>query len=251
MIGIILAAGQGTRLRDYIDMDNIGTKCLLKIDNKTLIERMIFDFKKIGVIKIIVVCGFKRQLLVNFVKELEYKYCIEIETINNPIYDKSNTGYSLFLALKELDMADDIIVINGDVLYEFSIINSLHQLPNTCMVIDADKKLTDESFKLKLKNNKIEKMGKTIQISDSTGEFIGLSKISEKHVFETREILENIINRKFTEYYDLMFQELSNRYIINFYFIQNQKWTEIDTIEDFNYAVSISTQIDEDRFHEE
>ena len=101
MQALILAAGMGKRLGKYTQ-DN--TKCMLKINGKTLIERAIEALVAAGVNKLVLVLGYKGDNVKNFLlHECQNPAIkkIKLTFIDNPIYDKTNNIYSLFLAIDE------------------------------------------------------------------------------------------------------------------------------------------------------
>ena len=89
MQGLILAAGMGKRLGPYTKE---ATKCMVPVNGKTLIEYSIEALLYAGIKKLILVIGYKGQKLKDF---LAGKYPeMEIQYIENPIYDKTNNIYS-------------------------------------------------------------------------------------------------------------------------------------------------------------
>ena len=88
---IILAAGQGTRLRPYT---NHLPKCLVNIDGESLLERQIEIIRSCGLNKIYVVTGYCAEKLKTF----------PIIKIFNPLFESTNMVSSLFCAEKKLIM---------------------------------------------------------------------------------------------------------------------------------------------------
>jgi len=119
MQALILAAGTGSRLGRYTKEN---TKCMLKVNNITLIEQALEKLNNVGVTKLILVVGYKRE---NLMQHIGYKYKnIIIEYVVNPIYDKTNNIYSLFLAKDKL-IEDNTILLESDLLFEESILQKL------------------------------------------------------------------------------------------------------------------------------
>ena len=123
MQAIILAAGMGKRLGEYTH-DN--TKCMLEVNGVRLIDRMLSALKEVNVTRIVLVVGYKGQNVRNYVGT-EYEG-IPIEYVENPIYDKTNNIYSLFLA-KEYLLAEDSLLLESDIIFEASIIKKLVENP--------------------------------------------------------------------------------------------------------------------------
>ena len=93
MQAIILAAGMGKRLGKVTEND---TKCMVKIHDLTLIERMLDTLAKTEVTRVILVVGYKSE---NVKKLVGGKYKgLKITYVKNENYDKTNNIHSLFLA---------------------------------------------------------------------------------------------------------------------------------------------------------
>jgi len=116
---LILAAGTGSRLGKYTKEN---TKCMLKINDKTLITQALDRLNSVGIKKLILVVGYKKENLIQYVGD-KYKN-ITIEYVENPIYDKTNNIYSLYLAQDKLAQ-DDTILLESDLLFEETILKNL------------------------------------------------------------------------------------------------------------------------------
>ncbi len=112
MIAIILAAGMGTRL---MPLTKDIPKPLLKINEVTLLERMIRNCIDANISKFILVVGYNKDNVIDLCPEIAEKYEIEIETIANEKYDITNTSVSTYLASKYVEdsnLEEDFILIN-------------------------------------------------------------------------------------------------------------------------------------------
>ena len=246
MIGVILAAGMGSRL---MPLTKDVPKPMLKINEITLLERMIKNCIKVDINKFIVVVGYNKDKVIEFCPELEEKYDIEIKTIANDKYDVTNTSVSTYLASKYIEEndLDDFILVNGDNVVDPEIIEKLYESINTGMIIDNFKQLNEESFKLiiddesfnedkSIANGKIHSIGKELDIPSSSGEFIGVSKVKSDDVAEFNRILEGLIEEDPQNYYDFAYKDLSNIKTIDFVLTNGLKWTEIDDHNDWETA---------------
>ena len=86
MQAIILAAGMGKRLGKYTK-DN--TKCMLPVNGEKLIDRTLTILSHLNIKKVTIVIGYKGENLKNYIGD-KYQEDLDIEYINNPIYDKTN-----------------------------------------------------------------------------------------------------------------------------------------------------------------
>lgn len=239
MIAIILAAGTGTRLRPLTE--NI-PKALLKLNDVTIIERLVKSFVSNDVKKFIFVVGHYKEKVEKISEILAEKYKINIDIVENKKYDQTNTSCSTYLASKDID--EDFILVNGDNIMDSTIIEKIVKSNHSSMVIDNDKKLTEESFKIIVDNGIIKDIGKELEINESYGEFIGLSKVIKKDLNEFNKILLNLIKEDPQNYYDYAYEELSKKNHLDFILTNGLKWTEIDDHDDWEYAKKLANSFD-------
>ena len=122
MQAMILAAGMGKRLKNLTAHN---TKCMIKVDEITLIERMLKQIQKFNFSRIVIVVGYEGQKLKDFIATLNVS--IPIIYIKNPIYDKTNNIYSLSLASNEL-IKDDTMLFDEEILDSMSILYLIGEL---------------------------------------------------------------------------------------------------------------------------
>ncbi len=247
MIGVILAAGRGQRLSRDIDLEKIGPKCLLTINGYTLLERMVSDLVSFDVDTINIVVGYKADLVQRICTTLEKKFGIDFNLIQNEIYLSTNTAYSLHIGLN--NVYDDVVIFNGDMLYDYTILNNLIEMDQTAISVDNKKTLTEESFKVRIVDGRIDEMGKAVPIENATGEFIGLSMIVRKELQETKRLLKLLVDDNLNNYYDFIYQSLSQNGNLAYSFTNGLIWAEIDDISDATYAKSIAGVADRTRGH--
>jgi choline kinase len=239
MIAIILAAGTGTRL---MPLTKDVPKPLLEIGDVTLLERMIVNCISGGIDEFIIVVGHKKERVMEKIDYLENKYSVKISTVENKRYSQTNTSCSVKLATSNLD--DDIIIINGDNVVDELIISGLISISKTALVVDNYKQLNDESFKLRIENNEIMEIGKDIDIQTSSGEFIGISKVSKDDLPIFNSILGELVSEDVQNYYDLAYKNLSKKSDIDYFYTNGLKWTEIDDKKDWEYAHTLIEEFD-------
>ena len=129
MQAVILAAGMGKRLK-ALTKDN--TKCMVKVNGVTLIERLLRQLEAFNLNRIVIVEGYQGQKLIDFIGTLNIK--TKIEFIDNPIYDKTNNIYSLSLA-KDCLCEDDTLLFESDLIVEDSVIKSLIDDPRQTLAL--------------------------------------------------------------------------------------------------------------------
>jgi choline kinase len=248
---IVLAAGKGSRLKigtkskfafsiPFLILNYDKNRDNIKINEEYLIENLFKGLKELK-FSCLFVLGYKFLENTPILSYLSHKYGKRIDYIVNPFFEETNTSYSLWLALKSLidnGYLEDILIFNGDNYLSKKawekIKSKLNNTKKSFIVIDNFKELTEESFKIKILKDKniIEKMGKEISISESEGEFIGVSYIKKDDLITFFKILENIVKENKQNYYDIAFIEFSKKTQLDFLFLNGEKWTEIDFKED-------------------
>ncbi len=239
MKAIILAAGTGTRL---MPLTKDIPKPLLEIGNTSLMERMMVTCMSNGVNEFVVVLGHKKERVLDTIDYLKKKYPVSIDIVENKKYSETNTSCSVNLATRDLD--DDVMIINGDNVVDERIISGLLNIDETALVIDNNKHLNEESFKLRIENNKIMAIGKGIDIDTASGEFIGISKVSKGDLPLFNSILKELITEDVQNYYDLAYEDLSKKVKMEYFYTNGLKWTEIDDKDDWEYAHTLIAEFD-------
>lgn len=130
MQAIILAAGMGKRLGE-LTHDN--TKCMVKVNGVCLIDRLLTQLSTLGLERIILVIGYKGENLRRHVGDCYLG--TPVEYICNPVYDKTNNIYSLYLAKEELQRQDTLL-IESDLIFEDSLFHKIidNPYPNLALV---------------------------------------------------------------------------------------------------------------------
>ena len=120
----------GKRLGEYTH-DN--TKCMLEVNGTKLIDRALETLYEAKVSRVVLVVGYKGQNVKDYVGT-SYKG-IPIVYVDNPVYDKTNNIYSLYLA-KDYLLAEDTILLESDLIYESAVVRKLLQdpAPNIALV---------------------------------------------------------------------------------------------------------------------
>jgi len=116
MKALILAAGVGKRLKANVP------KILLKVGNKSLLERHYENLLNLGIKNIGIVIGYKSNQLTNFIKKIDIKKNIKI--FRNSRY-KLGSIVSLVCASKFFHTKGDLIFMDGDVFYDKKVLKKL------------------------------------------------------------------------------------------------------------------------------
>lgn len=247
MKAIILAAGMGSRLKN-ITKDK--TKCMVEVNGESLIKRLLKQLEKYTLEEIVIVTGYKEEILKEYINNLGIK--TKIKFYNNDIYDKTNNIYSLGLVEKEL-LNNDILLIESDLMFEDklleNIINSSYKnlavvseyeswMDGTCVRLDDENNVVDFISSQRFSFNEVENLYKTVNIYKLSKEF------NQKYYIP---FLKAYISSKGTnQYYESVFETLI-KIIPNELKglkIEGLKWYEIDDKQDLDIAESLFAKED-------
>lgn len=251
MQGLILAAGMGRRLKE---LTNDNTKCMVKVNGVTMIERALRILDKKGLSRIIIVVGYQGKKLVDFIESLNIT--TPIEYIDNPIYDKTNNIYSLSLA-KDYLVKESTLLLESDLVFEEGIIDLLLEdrrenlalvdkfeswMDGTCMELDSDDHILGFIPGKHLKFSDKEQYYKTVNIYKFSKEFsenvyVPLLCAYEKAMGEN-EYYESVIK---------LIAVLDSRMLLAKR-LSGQKWYEIDNAQDLNIAESLFAESDSEYY---
>ena len=242
MQAVILAAGMGKRLGE---LTKNNTKCMVKINGISLINRLLEQLSKLSLNKIIIVIGYEGEKLKNY---LGYSYkTIKIEYIENPIYNKTNNIYSLYLAKEKL-LEDDTILIESDLIFEDSIFTLLEQssYPNVAVVAKYESWMDGTMVRIDNENNIINFIPKKafryedIALYYKTVNIYKFSKEFARNQYIP--FLEAYIHALGNnEYYEQVLRVITilDNCNLKALILNNEKWYEIDDIQDLDIAETI------------
>jgi L-glutamine-phosphate cytidylyltransferase len=193
MRAIIVAAGQGTRLRP---LTNYMPKCLVKLESKPLLEYQLSTFDKCGITDINIVGG-------HFADKLKI---YPIRLFINKYYKTTNMVYSLFTAEEVITADQDLIISYGDIIFNKDALSKLMESDaDISVVVDTDWKRywslrmeqpLQDAETLKLTHSKqITEIGfPASTYSDIDAQYIGLIKISANKIKPLLKIWHSLIN---------------------------------------------------------
>jgi len=162
---VILAAGRGTRLA--------GTskglpKCLIEVGGQTILHRQIHALSKHGVNEITVVVGYEAQHISNA--------CLSAKCVENPHFATTNTAKSLLLAVESISPMQDILWMNGDVLFDTAALGPILKETGSCVGVNHEK-CGDEEIKYQTDGNGyITRISK--EITPGEGEALGINRVN-------------------------------------------------------------------------
>ena len=250
MQAIILAAGMGKRLKELTQNN---TKCMVKVNGVTLIDRMLHQIERQHRSRIIIVVGYEGQKLIDYIGALDIQ--TPIVYINNPIYDKTNNIYSLALA-KDWLVKEDTLLFESDLIFEDAVLDALVSDPRetlalvdkyeswmdgTCVKLGEDDSIEAFVPGKRFKFNEIKDYYKTVNLYKFSKHF------SETHYVPFLDAYQSALGQN--EYYEQVLRVITmlDDPEIKAKRLDGQRWYEIDDIQDLDIAESIFTPDEDER----
>lgn len=236
MRAVILAAGLGTRLKPLTDK---APKCLTEVNGKPILVNMLENLEKAGIKNTDIVVGY----LADAIKDkIGNKFGeMNINYVENQIYDKTNSSYSLWLAVKNLN--EDILILEGDVFFEEAILSDLMRNKNDSTVVEKYNPELDGSF-VELKVNRVSDwIHKSRRKENFTKEdkfkTVNIHKFSKS--FLNTYLLPTLSNhteeKGGTEPIEYIMEDMvKNNAQIEAVQVEEKKWVEIDDTNDLKLA---------------
>ena len=110
---VILAAGLGSRLGEITKNK---PKCLVEINDRPILDYQIDFLSANGFTKIVIVCGYKADMISNFIRKQNYD--IKIEQVYNHHFESTNNIYSLWMAFARLRLNEGFLLLESDLMFE-------------------------------------------------------------------------------------------------------------------------------------
>lgn len=243
MQAVILAAGMGKRLGD---LTKNNTKCMVEVNGVPLIDRVLTQFRPLGLSRVVIVVGYEGQKLKDYIGH-RYDDSLKIEYVENPIYDKTNNIYSLALAREKL-LEDDTLLVESDLIFDDALFSLIldNPYPNLALVakyqswmdgtmvrIDEDNNIVDFIPKKAFKYSDIEHYYKTVNVYKFSRDFM------EKKYLPFLDAYCSALGNN--EYYEQVLRVICmlDNSELKALPISDEKWYEIDDIQDLDIASAL------------
>jgi len=234
MKAVILAAGQGTRIRA---VHGESPKCLINVDGETILDHQIDGLLNAGIEKIAIVVGYeKRQIIRHVHARIGRRPTPKIEFIENPAFAITNNIYSLWLA-KDWIGGDGFVCLNADVILDAQILMSAMKR-NALVSMIVDPAWRDETMKVIISDGRVVRMSKKISKDEFSGTYIGITlfdrAINACFFSKMQELVEA---SRVNEFFNVAVQELVDEGLrVGFTTTAGAAWAEIDDPLDLSFA---------------
>lgn len=248
MQAIILADVQVNNINEQ---KNNNLKCMTEINGVTLIERMLKQLDSCNLDRIVIVDGYLKNLLEQFISTLSLN--TPIQYIYNDKYLETGNIYSIYLA-KEFLCKTDFLIIDSNLMLDDQIITDLIKDNRDAIAV--------------LDQYKSWMTGKTVELNDKK-EIIGFQRNNEINHLTLKKSFKTVGIYKFSaQYFKKYFLPYLETYLkvagekesieiiieilslalnlkVNSYFINSNRWYAINDIQDIDLASTLFSEDEE------
>ncbi|MCH2390907.1 MAG: phosphocholine cytidylyltransferase family protein [Nitrospinales bacterium] len=234
MKAIIMAAGVGKRL---LGLNMNKPKCLLTAGSETLIRRSVNLLVNKGISDITVIVGYEADLIRNELKN-------DVAYFENPHFLTTNSIMSLWYA-KDL-LEDNVLLLNGDLYYEHGILDYAKNQTNPVVMLADSTRIDNADYRFGFIGNQINRFGKHLTNQETDGEYVGIVRIDQCFIKTFKQTLEEMITAGKSNIWweDVLYSFISKQIPIHFYDVAGTFWSEVDTLQDYNYLQNWITSQD-------
>ncbi|GII75441.1 nucleotide sugar-1-phosphate transferase [Sphaerisporangium rufum] len=241
MLGMVLAAGAGRRLRPYTDTL---PKALVPVDGETtILDISLRNLAAVDLRDVVVIVGYAAEAVHERKAELERRHDVRLTLVHNDKAEEWNNAYSLWCAREHF--AAGALLVNGDTVHPVSVERTLLAAPPTSdilLAVDDVKQLAEEEMKVTLdEDGHLRRITKLMDPAEAAGEYIGATLIRPGAAERLADALRATFERDPQLYYEDGYGEMVARgEKIAVAPIGKVDWVEVDNHDDLARAREIA-----------
>ena len=229
---LLLAAGKGSRL---YPLTHNTPKCLTMVHEASILERLVINLKKQGFKRLVVVTGYKKQCIRDF---LGTRACgMKIDYIFSPLYATTNNIYSLWMAREIIN--EPFLLVESDIVFDVSLLDDM-RYPDRIAVARMQSWMNGSTVTVN-RSQRVKKFqnGITGTFGETRYKTVNIYSFSLSSWHSITERLDQYISAgKVNNYYETVFAEMvaDGSLSLKIVSFDGKPWYEIDTVEDLAEA---------------
>ena len=221
------------RLRPLTDTQ---PKCLLKVGERTLLERTVDAQLAAGINELVVVTGYRGEMIRDFLTN--HYPTLTIHFIHNADYEHNNNIFSLWMTRPYTD-GKDFLLMDSDILLDPKLVTAIVEQEGTALALNRHECGEEENKIIVDSESRVVELSKTCSIADAIGESVGVERIASDYSTALFHELEQMIERE--GLIDIFYERAFERLIPQGHHFRVVDTTdffsiELDTVEDFERA---------------
>lgn len=226
MKALLMAAGVGTRISRHLHGQ---PKCCVEVGGKPLIRHTFEMLERNGIRDIALVTGYQEQHILQALEGISFRRYF------NPFFRVTNSIASAWMAREFLTSDDDIIIMNADVFIEEGVLEMVIRDQRSPLMIADSTRIQDADYRFRWFENLLEGYGKDLSDADTTGEYVGICRISGSYVGNFKQMIVEAINEEdYGRWWeDVIYQTIESGSEVHIKDIAGKFWAEVDYIEDY------------------
>ena len=217
------------RLRPLTDTQ---PKCLLKVGERTLLERTVAAMTAAGISEFVVVTGYRAEMIKDFLENLDNLESLgkpKFTFLHNADYEHNNNIYSLWMA-GEMVRGKEFLLMDSDILCDPAAVLRIAQEPESALAVNRHE-LGEEEMKVVVDTQMhITEISKTCRPEDAMGESVGIEKMTVAYSEALFRELDQMILQE--GLIDIFYERAFERLIP-----QGHTFRVIDTTDYFSYEL--------------
>jgi choline kinase len=190
-----MVAGVGSRLSRKIKHL---PKCLLAFNGETILSRNIRLLRDNGVTDVVVVAGYRANLI-------EEETDGAATVVINPFFRVTNSLASLWFAHRQVDLYDELMVFNGDVVYEEAVLRKILAAAESPTMLMDTSSIEEADYRLAVHDGCVVDQGKELSNDATSGEYVGCARLGKDFVPVYLSRVRDLVERR--EKYGMWWEE--------------------------------------------
>jgi len=222
---LIMAAGVGSRISRHLQNH---PKCCVDVEGKPLIKTTMELLNRRGLTNVAIVTGYQEKYIHQALEGFQYARYF------NPFYRVANSISSVWFA-RDFLAGDDLIIMNGDVFLEDAALDALLADVRSPLLLGDSTRIQQADYRFQWGNERLLKYGKQLSNEETTGEYVGIAKLSREYVVSFRQrIIEAVASEDYNCWWeDVIYRTVDQGAEVFVKDIAGRFWAEVDYIEDY------------------
>ena len=222
---LIMAAGVGSRISRHLQNH---PKCCVDVEGKPLIKTTMELLNRRGLNNVAIVTGYQEKYIHQALEGFQYARYF------NPFYRVANSISSVWFA-RDFLAGDDLIIMNGDVFLEDAVLDALLADARSPLLLSDSTRIQEADYRFQWADERLLKYGKELSNEETTGEYVGIAKLSREYVVSFRQrVIEAVAAEDYNCWWeDVIYRTVDAGEDVHIKDIAGRFWAEVDYIEDY------------------